>query len=37
MIDNKKTNVADDILNQGEHLIERVEKEKGYPSLNGLE
>jgi len=37
MIDNKKTNVADDILNQGEMLIDKVEKEKGYPSLNGYE
>ena len=37
MIDNKKSSTAEDILNQGEHLIERAEKEKGFPSLNALE
>ena len=37
MIDNKKSSTADDILNQGEHLIERAEKETGFPSLNALE
>jgi hypothetical protein len=37
MIDNKKNSVADDILNMGEQLIERAEKEKGFLSLNSLE
>jgi hypothetical protein len=38
MVENKKsTSVADDILNSGEKLIEKFEKQKGYPSLNGME
>lgn len=29
--------LQDDILNQGEFMIEKNEKLKGYPSLAGLE
>ena len=31
------TTAADDILNQGEMIIDKNEKQKGYPSLQGLE
>lgn len=27
----------EDLLGSGEQLIEKVEKQKGYPSLNGME
>lgn len=27
----------DDILNQGDALLEKIEKEKDFPSLNGLD
>jgi len=37
MVDAKKNSAADDILNAGELLIERMEKEKGYPSLNSMD
>lgn len=30
-------NSADDILNSGDSILDRNEKQKGYPSLNGLE
>lgn len=36
MIDQNK-NQADDILNLGEQLLDRSEKQRGYPSLNGME
>jgi hypothetical protein len=28
-------NLADDVLNKGENLLEASEKMKGFPSLNG--
>eukprot|EP00347_Sterkiella_histriomuscorum_P020077 403339189 len=37
MIDNKRVNYAEDILLQGENLLEKTEREKGFPSLNGLD
>ena len=37
MIDSKHECLADEILSQGENLFEKVEKQKGFPSLNGLE
>lgn len=37
MIDASKSSAADDILNAGEALLEKLEKEKGYPALNGME
>lgn len=37
MIDVHRKSLADDILNLGEHLIDRAEKQKNYPGLNGLE
>ena len=33
----KDANNKDDILNQGDALLEKIEKEKDFPSLNGLE
>lgn len=35
MIDNKKTSSPDDILCQGEYLLEKTEKKKGFPQLKG--
>jgi hypothetical protein len=37
LIDNKKVNPVDDALNNGEGILDKHEKHKGYPSLNGLE
>lgn len=37
MIDGKNSQSPDDILSQGEQLIEKAEKEKGFPGLNKLE
>lgn len=35
MIDNNNQSAADDVLNSGEKLFDKFEKQKGYPSLNG--
>ena len=37
MLESAKENNRDDILNQGESILEKIEKEKDFPSLNGLE
>lgn len=38
MIDvNVKDNVADELLNSGEQILDKAEKQKNFPSLNGLE
>lgn len=37
LIDSKSHCLADEILGQGEQLFESVERQKGYPSLNGLD
>ena len=37
MIDSKHECLADEVLSQGENLFEKVERQKGFPSLNGLE
>ncbi|CDW91449.1 achain crystal structure of engineered northeast structural genomics consortium target [Stylonychia lemnae] len=37
MIENKKNNLADEILNCGEQILDKVEKQRGFPSLNGME
>ena len=37
MIDNKNKSLADEILNVGETILDNAEKQKGYPSLNGLD
>ena len=37
MIDGKVQSVADEILNHGERVLDKAEKQKGFPSLNGLE
>lgn len=38
MLENAKDlHREDDILNMGEGILEKVEKKRGYPTLNGLE
>lgn len=37
MIDGKEQSRTDEILNEGDKVIEKAEKQKGFPSLNGLE
>ena len=38
MLENAKDiHREDDILNMGESILEKSEKEKGYPGLSGLE
>jgi hypothetical protein len=37
MLDSNSKSLADDIMNLGERLLDKAEKQKGYPSLNGLE
>lgn len=38
MLENAKDiHCEDDILNMGEAILEKTEKQKGYPGLNGLE
>ena len=37
MIDGKVQSKTDEVLNEGDRVIDRAEKQKGFPSLNGLE
>ena len=35
--EDSSNNIAEVLLNKGEALIDKVEKQKGFPSLHGME
>lgn len=37
LLESKNHNPADDLLTNGEQVLGKTEKQKGYPTLNGME